>query len=52
VFRQPGSDETILAGHETIFRLSRKHRETAIGYQFVNDAAGTPLTLEIVKCVL
>jgi hypothetical protein len=40
VFRRPGSDETILAGHETIFRFSRKHPETAIGYQFINDMAG------------
>jgi hypothetical protein len=52
VFRRPGSDETILAGHETIFRFSRRHPETAIGYQLVNDTRReTPLTPETVKCV-
>jgi hypothetical protein len=52
VFRRPGSDETILAGHETIFRFLRKHPETAIGYQFVNDTAGNAAHRETVKCVV
>ena len=34
------SDETNLSGDETISRFSRKHPETALGYQLHNEDGG------------
>jgi hypothetical protein len=40
LFHPPVSDETILLGDETIFRFSRRHPETADGYQLDNENGG------------
>jgi hypothetical protein len=53
LFHCPGSNETVPAVNETIFRLQCRTLETAHGYQATNKrtaeiaAKGTP---EIVKC--
>jgi hypothetical protein len=41
LFRPPQLDETILQPDETIFRFWRRYPETAVGYQIVNETAGT-----------
>jgi hypothetical protein len=39
MFRLLRGDETFLGRHETILGFSRRHPETAVGYQPPNDAA-------------
>jgi hypothetical protein len=40
MFRRQRSDETILFPHETIFHLSCRYPETALGYQVAEPSGG------------
>jgi hypothetical protein len=52
MFRRHRRDETILLRHETIFRLSCRYPETALGYQTAADSGPGDSSMRTLSFIL